>query len=86
MKDLEFNKIAAAVLLAGLIIMIGGFITDLLYKPDVKIKKRGYEIAVANKNDNMAAAAPQEEKIDIFALMKLANIEKGMVVAKKCTR
>lgn len=82
MQNFELNKIAASILLAGLIAMLAGFITDVLYKPHVTTT-RGYKVEVV-KND-VANNKKADEVIDITALMNDAQIDKGMVVAKKCT-
>ncbi len=79
----ELNKIAGAVLLAGLIAMVVGTVADVLYKPHVDPDKRGYKVEVAEEPAAGGAAA-KEEVIDIPALMAAANPEKGAAVIKKC--
>lgn len=81
MKDLEFNKIAAAILLAGVIAMISAFITDILYKPDHNAK-RGYEVALAESgSDNKKA---EDEVVDIAVLLSNADADAGKKLLKKC--
>jgi len=82
--DLEFNKVSAAVLLAGIIAMLSAFITNILYNPEVQHGdvKRGYKIEVAEAGS--AGAAKVEEKLDIVALMTSADVTKGQKTAKKC--
>ena len=82
MKDLEGNKIAAAILLAGLLAMFSGKIADALYSPITNPEKRGYEVEV------IADAAPgaekaKEEVIDVAALMAAADVEAGKKTFKK---
>ena len=54
-----------------------------MYKPEIEIEQRGYEIAVSNE-DSGNAPAKKEEPLDIEALMVAANAELGKVVVKKC--
>lgn len=82
MKNFELNKIAASILLAGLIAMISGFITNILYKPHEVLKERGYMVEVADTNSTVKGY--EEEKIDISLLMSTARVDKGIIVAKKC--
>ncbi len=80
---MELNKIAAAILLAGLIAMIVGNITDALYEPVLKPEKRGFEVAVANEPP-AAAGAPAAAPVDIGTLLATADASKGQEIAKKC--
>ena len=83
MKDLESNKIIAAVLLAGLIGMISGKLADIFYSPDLAPKKRGYAIEVPDES-TVSSTKKEEEVIDIASLMASADQLKGAKVAKKC--
>ncbi|MEY3196638.1 MAG: Cytochrome c [Pseudomonadota bacterium] len=84
MSGFEVNKIAGAVLLASLVAAISVNLVDILYKPSLSPKQRGYQVAVApNDSDSVAQPAP-EEKVDIPALMQAANAQTGENVAKKC--
>jgi hypothetical protein len=56
MHPLEINKIAAAILLSGLIAMIVGTVADGLYRPVTKIEKRGFSVEVSDAP--AAGAAP----------------------------
>lgn len=91
-SGMEFNKIAAAVLLAGLIGMVAGKVTEFLYEggpehPGAHHEEaRGYEIEVAEGGDAGAggAAAPQGAP-DISALIASADAAKGAdYFSKKC--
>lgn len=84
MSGLEFNKIAAAILLSSLIAMLSGFVANVLYKPNIKINQRGYAITVTDDNTSSNNEAVKEEKFDIPELMKNANAELGREIAKKC--
>jgi len=89
-SGIEINKIAGAVLLAGVIAMVSGLIAEGLYKGTIaeefdKKEKRGYTIAGA-ENAGSGEAAPAEEKpVDIKPLMAKADATAGEAVSKKCT-
>jgi len=86
MSGFELNKIAGAVLLAALIAAVVVNVVDVLYKPNLSPKQRGYEVAVVENGPDVAGAAlVVEEKVDIEALMKTANAANGENIAKKCT-
>ena len=78
------NKVAAAVLSAGLLAMVAGFISDLIYHP-APLAKPGFVIAATDSGggptQTAAAAAPSEP---IEVLLASANVENGQKVAKKC--
>lgn len=84
MSGKELNKVVAAILLSSLIAMMVGFIANILYKPHLEPKIRGYSVAVhessAIQNNNETAAVP----INIPELMKTANADNGREIAKKC--
>ena len=82
MHDLEFNKIAAAVLTAGIIAMVTGIFGHALVHPK-PLEKNVYEVAItetAPKAEEGAAKGP--EPID--SLMASADVKAGQEVAKKC--
>jgi cytochrome c len=81
MKDLELNKIAAAVLLAGLIAMVSGKIADILYHPE-NATTRGFEVEVVEETQGEEVA--EEVVIDIPALMAAADAAAGQDFAKRC--
>ena len=84
MKDLESNKIVAAILVAGLIALITGKIADGLYHPVENSEKRGYVVEIANTNSSADTASAVEEVIDIPALLAAATVENGSAAFKKC--
>lgn len=84
MSGIELNKIAAAILLASLIAMIVGFVANALYKPELHIAQRGYQVEVAEANASEGGANAPEAPIDVKALMAKANAENGAVIVKKC--
>jgi cytochrome c len=83
MKNLEFNKIAAAVLLAGVIAMTSGTIAKLVFGKYTHHheEKRGFEIEVVESAGSGGAPAVE---IDIGTLLAAATVEQGANVAKKC--
>lgn len=89
-KGLEINKIAAAILLAGLIGMVAGKASEFLYYGGPKHaggeheEKRGYKVEVTEETTT-GAAAPTGPA-DISALYASADIEAGKsYFGKKCT-
>jgi cytochrome c len=85
MKNLENNKLAASVLVAGLIAMVAGKITDVLYTPEASVEKRGYQVEVVASSEagiDKKDAAP--EPIAIGELLAIASLEKGQKLFKKC--
>jgi cytochrome c len=86
MSGLELNKIAASILLAGLIAMISANITDILYKPNLKPTKSGFAIAVQDgATEGGVSEAPKVISFDIKALLEKANAAKGAEISKKCS-
>lgn len=83
MKDLELNKIAASILLAGLIAMVTGKIADGLYHPELEPKTRGFQVEVVEEAPAQAAGSAPIE-IPLGKLMAAANIEAGKESEKKC--
>lgn len=81
MKDLELNKIAAAILVAGLIALASGKFADALYHPK-EAEKRGFEIEVVEAP--VAGEEVEEVVIDIPALMAAADAANGEKLHKKC--
>ena len=85
MSGLELNKIAAAVLVAGLVAMIAGIISEALYETEGAPEKRGYKVEVADSITSASTeASPQEEALNIPELLASANMDEGKKIAKKC--
>ncbi len=78
---MELNKIAASILLSGLIIVTVSNVVDMLYSPE-KYKIEHQTIVAAG------GGGPQQKieqvALDIGALMQNASFEKGKSAAKKC--
>lgn len=85
MSGFELNKLAAAILIAGIVAMVAGFLAEILYHPEHP-EKRGYSVAVeeGDRDEGAGVSEGKEEAIDIAALLKNADIAAGQAVAKKC--
>jgi cytochrome c len=82
MSGIEINKIAAAVLLAGLIACITGLIAEGLYHGD-ESSGRGYKVEGAA--ETAQAAAPAEEKpVDITPYLAKADLGAGAQLIGRC--
>lgn len=84
---MEFNKIAASILLAGLIAMICGTAAKIFYGAEGEEHaegkvKRGFAIEVVDNANAQEAAAPVA--LDIPALLAAGDATRGANVAKKC--
>jgi len=81
--DLEFNKLAGSILLAGVLAMVAGIFADGLYEPKTP-EKRGFHVEVSE--DTGADAGKPTVEIDIGTLLASADATKGEGIAqKKCT-
>ena len=87
---IEINKVAGAVLLAGIVAMVSGFMSEGLYKGSIseheEEAKRGYTIAGAESaGDAHGGAAKEEAKpVDIAPLLASADLKAGEGQIKKC--
>lgn len=83
-SSLEGNKVAAAVLAAGVIAMASGFFAELVYRPK-QLEKNVYVVAGAApaESSETAAAGPAYEPVD--ALLAAADVAAGEKLVKKCT-
>ncbi len=84
MSGLELNKIAAAVLVAGLVGMVVGKTSSILYNPQTELETRGYSIAVAEGAGTGAAEKKEEGPVQIAAFLADASAEKGQSLIKPC--
>lgn len=90
-NGLEFNKVAAAVLLAGIIAMVSGVASEALYKGGEGehggAEKRGYKIAGAENLEATSGESKKEEEkpVDITPFMAKADAAAGEKLVKKCT-
>jgi len=89
MNGIEINKIAAAILLAGLVAMVAGTVAEGLYRGgehEGKEEKRGYTIAGAGNTDSAGTAetAAAEQPEDISVYIAKADPAAGEATSKKC--
>lgn len=81
---LEINKIVASILLAALIAMVVGVVSNILYKPKLDVAERGYKIEIAEEGSLGKTEEIKEAPLDIPKLMAAANAENGANIIKKC--
>ena len=85
--NLELNKIVASVLLAGVIAVTSGLVSEGLYAAGKEEDaKKGYTIAGAEATAPVAGGAVVDSKpVDIAPLLKTADAKAGEAISKKCT-
>lgn len=84
MSGLELNKVAAGVLVAGLIAMVSGKVADGLYHPVHEVEKRGYSVEVAEETGAGGGAAEADKPENILPLLAAADVASGEAQTKKC--
>ncbi len=83
MGGMEFNKIFAAVLVAGIVAMLGGFVAKQLVHPH-PLEQNAFNIeAVAADGAGGGAAGPAGPE-PILAMLATADAAKGEKIAKAC--
>lgn len=82
MGGMEFNKIFAAILVAGIIAMLGGFVAKQLVYPH-KLEQNAFNIEAAEEGAGGVAAGPAGPE-PILALIAAADVAKGEKIAKAC--
>ncbi len=87
MSGIELNKIAAAVLLAGVVAMVGSVATEGLYEGgnENKEAKRGYTVEGVVTADTAAAAPAEEKPVDIKPYLAKADPKLGEQLLGRCT-
>lgn len=82
MSSLENNKIFAAVLCAGITVMLTGFVANKVIKPK-ELKKDAIEIEGA---PIVSSGAPEKPQLPdpILAMLAAADFEKGAKLSKAC--
>ena len=83
MQELEFNKIAAAVLVAGIIAMVCGIAANVLVHPKL-LDKPVYVVAGVEASSSAASSSEPKGPEPIAPLMASADPKAGADVAKKC--
>ncbi len=82
MGGLEFNKIFAAILVAGIIAMLGGFVAKQLVHPH-KLEKEAFAIEAMESAAAGGAGKPAGPE-PVQALIAVADAAKGEKIAKAC--
>lgn len=82
MSSLENNKIFAAVLCAGITVMLTGFVANKVMKPK-ELKQDAVQIEGAPVVASNAPAKPQLPD-PILAMLATADLEKGAKLSKAC--
>ena len=84
MDSFELNKIIAAILMVGLLIIGLGKLSDIVFhiqKPEAK----GYKVELEEKSTNVSSESDKlVEEIDIAAIMAKGDLAAGEKVFKKC--
>lgn len=81
MNSTQLSKIAAAVVMSLLALIVIGKFTSFLYAPHTP-EKPGFEVAIEEQGHG--AVKEEAPKVDLAALLASADIGKGKNVAKKC--
>ncbi len=82
MNDLNFNKIFAALLVAGITASLSGFVASKVFHHE-KLEKNAYQIeGVVSTGGGAPAAAAQPEPI--LDLIASADVAQGQKIAKVC--
>lgn len=84
MSGLELNKIAAAILLSGLIAMIVSIVTEGLYHEEAP-EKRGYTVEGAVTATTAAAPVAEEKPVNIVPYLAKADLTLGQQLLGRCT-
>ena len=84
MDELRFNKVFAAFLCAGLLIMAGIQLAHVLM-PKQKLTENSYIIEVADSSDIADPGPVDAGPEPILALLASADVVAGAKLAKKCT-
>jgi cytochrome c len=87
MNSFELNKVAAAILLAGIVALSVSLAVNGLYGGDEthhgEAPKRGYQIEVAEEATG-GGAVEEKKPVDIAAFFAGASVEKGESLTKAC--
>ena len=85
MGGLEWNKIFAAILVAGILALGSSILAEMVVEP-TELKQNAYAIEVAQGDPSAAQSQDQAEKIDpVSPLLAKADAAHGEQLAKVCT-
>lgn len=80
----EWNKIFAAILVAGIVAKLAGFVAGHVVHPE-KLTENAYKVEVAEEAGAAGAEGGAEQKAGpILALLSGADVEKGQKISKAC--
>lgn len=82
MSGMEFNKLFAAILVAGILAMLSGFVSKKIVHVEDPVEN-AFKIQVAEAAEG-AGAAVEAVAEPILALLATADVAKGQSVAKVC--
>jgi cytochrome c len=82
MDNMEFNKIFAALLIAGIVASLSGFVSHKLIHPH-DLHENAYKIDAAEDTSAGVAAGPAGPE-PILALLATADVGRGEQIAKAC--
>ncbi len=82
MGGMEFNKIFAAVLVAGIVAMLAGFVAKQLVHPH-KLAENAYNVEAMEESAGGGAAKPAGPE-PILAMIAAADAARGEKIAKAC--
>lgn len=83
-SGLELNKIAASILLAGLIAMLSGVIAEGLYHEDDESEKRGYKVEGAAEDTATPGTEAEEKPVDITPYLAKGDLSLGQQLIGRC--
>ncbi len=83
MNSFEFNKIAAAVLIALLVAMVASLIGEALVSPS-KLEKNAYVVDVSAVSAPSSDSEKEKPLASISPLLAKANPANGEIIFKKC--
>lgn len=78
----EWNKIFAAILVAGIVAKLAGFVAGQIVHSD-KLEENAYRVEVA-EDAGAAGPAAEQKAGPILALLAGADVEKGQKISKAC--
>lgn len=84
MSGFEWNKVMGAILLAGLVASLAGFVSREAVHP-TELKENAYVVEVAEDAGASSAAAPKDTgPADIKPMLAKADVAKGQKLSSKC--
>jgi len=82
--SLEFNKVSAAILIAGIVVMVTGIVADILVEKPHELEEKAYIVEGVGEEVTAGVPAEKKELPPIAPLLADASAEKGELLTKKC--